>query len=108
MKRIQQYAIAMLVALTIFSVTAMGQETVGKEHAPGIRAKQDRMDWIPDNGYWEVITKDSQPQTAIVRFYDLQRHLIHEEQVTGVVLDLHRRSTCRRLNRSLQIALAAW
>jgi hypothetical protein len=80
MKRIKIYAIVMLVALTIVSATAMGRETVGKEHAPGMRAKQDRMDWIPDNGYWEVITKDSQPQTAIVQFYDLQRHLIYEEQ----------------------------
>lgn len=64
--------------------------------------------WIPENGYWEVITTLNQPKMATVRFFDLDRYLVYEEQITGIVLDLHKRSVCRRLNRSLQAALAAW
>jgi hypothetical protein len=98
MKKIKLYYIVMLVASTMVSAAAMAQNG---------SAGRDR-DWVPDNGYWEVITTEAQPRSAIVRFYDLNRHLIYEEQVEGIVLDLHRRSTCRRLNRSLQMALAAW
>lgn len=65
-------------------------------------------DWIPENGYWEVISSVKKPSVSIVKFYDLHGHMIYEEQVTGRVLDLHKRKTCARLNKQLQSALAAW
>jgi hypothetical protein len=64
--------------------------------------------WVPRNGYWEVISTIAKPSESTVRFYDLQGHLIHEEQVTGMVLDLRKRKTCRLLNKQLQSALTAW
>lgn len=63
---------------------------------------------VPSNGYWEVISNVYQPKEATVKFYDLANHLIYEEHVNGVQLDLNKRSTRRRLNRSLKYALVAW
>ncbi|HEX3934019.1 MAG TPA: hypothetical protein VHW43_05035 [Puia sp.] len=64
--------------------------------------------WVPQNGYWEVVSTVAKPSESTVKFYDLLGHLIHEEWVTGMVLDLHKRKTCRWLNKQLQNALTAW
>ena len=64
--------------------------------------------WVPQNGYWEVVSTVAKPAEAIVKFYDLQGHMIYSERVTGMVLDLHKRKTCRWLNKQLQRALIAW
>jgi hypothetical protein len=63
---------------------------------------------MPDDGYWQVITDNGWPQTTTVQFYDLERHLIYEEKLVGVELDLQSRKTLRKLNRILQAALVAW
>jgi hypothetical protein len=63
---------------------------------------------VPQNGYWEVVSTIAKPGEAIVKFYDLQGHMIQQEQVTGMVLDLRKRKTCRWLNKQLQSALTAW
>ena len=80
----------LLVAATAFITPVMGQ------------------DWIPGNGYWEVITTVKKPKSSIVQFYDLQGHMIYEEQVTGRVVNVRKRKTCVWLNKQLQSALAAW
>ena len=64
--------------------------------------------WVPQNGYWEAISTVAKPAEAIVKFYDLQGHMIYSERVTGMVLDLHKRKTCRWLNKQLQSALISW
>ena len=64
--------------------------------------------WVPQNGYWEVVSTVAKPAEAIVKFYDLQGHMIYAERVTGMVLDLHKRKTCRWLNKQLQSALISW
>ncbi|MBS1660993.1 MAG: hypothetical protein JST68_08070 [Bacteroidetes bacterium] len=63
---------------------------------------------VATNGYWVVVSNVSQPKDASVKFYDLANHLIYEEHVTGVQLDLSKRKTLKKLNRSLQSALVAW
>ena len=63
---------------------------------------------MPDNGFWQVITKETGEARTTVRFYDLQKHLIYEEQLEGVRLDVGRRKTCRLLNKVLKTALVAW
>jgi hypothetical protein len=64
--------------------------------------------WIPRNGYWEVISTVAKPDESTVRFYDLQGRVVDVKQVTGMVLDLRKKKTCRWLNRQLQVALVAW
>jgi hypothetical protein len=64
--------------------------------------------WVPRNGYWEVISTIAKPSEATLRFYDLQGHMVAEERVTGMVLDLRKRRICRWLNKKLQTALAGW
>ena|SRR5882757_731727 len=63
---------------------------------------------MPDNGFWEVITKETGPARTTVKFYDMQKHLIYEEHVEGVRLDPAKRKTCRLLNKVLKTALVAW
>lgn len=64
--------------------------------------------WVPQNGYWEVVATVAKPSEATIRYYDLSGHLIRQERVTGMVLDLRKRRTCRWLNKRLQTALASW
>jgi hypothetical protein len=63
---------------------------------------------IPENGFWVVVTNEKTPDMATVQFYDLSKHLIYEEHLTGVRFDLSKRITRKRLNQSLQSALIAW
>lgn len=62
----------------------------------------------PDNGFWVIITNISGPARTTIKFFDLQQHLIHEEQLEGVRLDGNKKKTCRMLNRMLQQSLVAW
>jgi hypothetical protein len=60
--------------------------------------------FMPDNGYWQIVTNINDPTAVTVRFYDLQSHLIDQEKMT-VIPNLHKRKTCLALNRRLQSAL---
>jgi hypothetical protein len=60
---------------------------------------------MPANGYWVVITNDKEPLSVTVKFYDLQNHLLYQEHLTGVSLDIHKKRICRALNSRLQAAL---
>ena len=73
-----------------------------------LRAQGRRVGPVPEKGFWEVVSNIATPKEATVQFYDLECHLIYQERVVGVNLDLSSRRTCRRLNRSLQAALVAW
>ena len=63
---------------------------------------------MPENGYWEIVTREKGPAKTTVKFFDLENHLIYEERLEGVRLDGTNRRVCRRLNNSLQTALVAW
>lgn len=91
MRTIQAIRTALLlVAATVFTAPLMAQ------------------DWVPEKGYWEVITQETHLRRATVRFYDLESHLLYEEKVQGMRIDLRNRKTCLRLNKILLTALAAW
>jgi len=60
---------------------------------------------MPANGYWEVITNDKEPLSVTVKYYDLQKHLLYQEHLTGVSLDLNKKRICRALNSRLKAAL---
>jgi len=62
---------------------------------------------MPDDGYWQIVTNIHDPAVVTVRFYDLEAHLIYQENMT-VIPDWRRRKTCRWLNESLRSALIAW
>jgi hypothetical protein len=62
---------------------------------------------MPDNGYWQLVTREDDPRSVIVKFYDLDAHLIYQERMT-VVPDWHRKKICRALNQGLQAALTAY
>lgn len=93
MKSIQVLSIAVIITLSVLTASAQAPSKAGA---------------IPENGFWEVITNEAASGLATVKFYDLSSHLIYEEHLAGVRLDLTRRKTCRRLNQSLQSALVAW
>jgi hypothetical protein len=76
--------------------------------APGRSSAQIKEDWIPENGFWEIITNKAVKKVATVQFYDLDRRLIYEERLTGIAIDVRKTTTCRALNRSLQAALLTW
>jgi hypothetical protein len=62
---------------------------------------------MPDDGFWELISRPGQPRTTVVQFYDTSAHLLYEEQVKGVRFNLHRTRTRARLNEMLEKVLKA-
>lgn len=74
---------------------------------PARSAAQKKGDWIPENGFWEVISNDNNRQQATVKFYDLAGHLVYVEHLTGITIDVKKKKTCQLLNGTLQTALAA-
>ena len=64
--------------------------------------------WVPQNGYWEVVSTIARPSEATVKYYDLAGHLVRQERVIGMVLDLRKRRICRWLNKRLQTALVGY
>jgi hypothetical protein len=93
---------AMGLAMTVFLFTSLS--TKAQEAA----AEPARAIWMPDGGFWQIVTDNAWPQTTTVQFYDLERHLIYEEKLVGVELDPQSKKTCRKLNKILQSALVAW
>ncbi|HMH31946.1 MAG TPA: hypothetical protein VK543_02895 [Puia sp.] len=75
---------------------------------PARSSAQIKEDWMPENGFWEIITNKAVKKQAQVQLYNLDKHLIYEEHLTGIVIDVRKRQTCRALNKSLQAALLAW
>jgi hypothetical protein len=62
---------------------------------------------MPDNGYWQLVTHESDPRLVLVKFYDPGGHLIYQERMT-VAPDWHRKKICRVLNQGLEAALTAY
>lgn len=56
----------------------------------------------PPPGYWVVETNDHTRDHTVVKFYDLSNHLVYEERLEGVHLDVSRRKYVRLLNQTLR------
>ena len=60
---------------------------------------------MPQDGTWELITKNSDPRFVLLRCYDSAMVVIYEERLTAMP-DLRKRRACQSLNRILESALA--
>ena len=56
-------------------------------------------------GYWNIETNLTTRDYTIVRFYNGQDQLVHEERLDNLCLDLSRRRQCRRIKSQLGTAL---
>ncbi|HEX8328479.1 MAG TPA: hypothetical protein VF629_13130 [Hymenobacter sp.] len=56
-------------------------------------------------GYWNTETNLTTRDYTIVRFYNDQDHLLYQERLDGVCLDLSRRRVRRRTSAKLNAAL---
>ncbi|MDP4256529.1 MAG: hypothetical protein Q8938_21200, partial [Bacteroidota bacterium] len=79
---------------------------------PGKTSAQARADWMPDEGFWQVVAcpTDKQPndkQTLLVQFYGFHEQLIYEEQLDVRDFNPHKRRTRLVLNECLRTALSA-
>jgi hypothetical protein len=63
---------------------------------------------MSDNGSWQLVTNAREPRSVIVKFYDLQGHLIYQERVRDRDINFHKKRICRALNNSLRAALVAY
>jgi hypothetical protein len=82
--------------------------------APGKAEAQARADWMPDEGFWQVVSasgaNDKQPgdkQTVLVQFFGFHEQLIYEERLDARDLNPHKRRTRLLLNECLRTALSA-
>jgi hypothetical protein len=66
------------------------------------RIEQSVAQTIHPAGYWVVETNERTRDHTVVKFYDLSDHLIYEERLEGVQLDVSRRKHVRLLNQTLR------
>ncbi|MBW4890979.1 hypothetical protein KXQ82_14725 [Mucilaginibacter sp. HMF5004] len=59
----------------------------------------------PQNGYWVVESNKHTPKQSIVKFYNLDNVLIHQENVSGKKVKVNNNRTRQALNNTLQLAL---
>ena len=61
---------------------------------------------IAQSGYWNLETNLTTRDYTIVRFYNGQDQLVHEETLPSLCLDFsHRKGLCRRTAKQLNVAL---
>jgi hypothetical protein len=90
--------------------------------APGKASAQVRADWMPEEGFWQVVStantkqpNDKQPNdkqsndrpTVLVQFFGFHEQLIYEERLDARDVNPHKRRTRLLLNECLRAALSA-
>ncbi|HEX8656683.1 MAG TPA: hypothetical protein VF690_04080 [Hymenobacter sp.] len=78
--------------------------------SPGVASAQDSPATAPGTGYWNLETNLAIPRRSLVRFYNGQHQLVHEESLIGRCLNQRhrlRRRTMRHLNGTLARVLQA-
>jgi predicted membrane-bound mannosyltransferase len=68
---------------------------------------QKRMKYIPEHGFWQLVSNIHEDNFTIVRFYNDNKELIHEEKLM-VKLHPEKIKTLRYLKKELDKALLAW
>jgi hypothetical protein len=69
---------------------------------------QFKKSYIPDNGYWVLVSNIHVKKVTTVQFYNLEHQLIYEEVIKDQKMDLKRVKTLRCLKKGLETALLAW
>jgi hypothetical protein len=64
--------------------------------------------YIPVNGFWELISSIHDKKTTVVQFYDNNSHLIYEEKIVGIEININREKTLKQLKKGLDKALLAY
>lgn len=93
----KKYAFPILLALVATGALAL---------TPAGGAQAQKGKWAPKHGFWVVTTQPGTP--AVVRFYDLQQHLICEEKLDRERLDIRKRAVQKSLYHRLEAAVAAY
>lgn len=64
--------------------------------------------YIPQNGFWMVVSNIKVKKEAIVQYYNEEKELIYEEKIVGRRLNLKRKKTLICLKKVLDQALIAF
>ena len=64
--------------------------------------------WVPDKGFWVVVSNQKTPKNATVYFYNNDKELIYKELVTGKRINIKRPKICMRLKAVLEQSLVSW
>jgi hypothetical protein len=80
--------------------------------APGKASAQVRADWMPEEGFWQVVSTANTKQpndtpTVLVQFFGFHEQLIYEERLDARDVNPHKRRTRLLLNECLRAALSA-
>jgi len=67
-----------------------------------------RKNFIPEKGFWQLVSNVHIKKNTQVQFYDDSLRLIYEETVTGVRMNVKRKKTLQSLKAGLEKAIIAW
>ena len=68
--------------------------------------KEVAVPWVPDSGYWVVVSNIHTPKFAVVHFYTNDNIEIHMEQIDGIRLNCKRKKVKLILDKVLENALS--
>ena len=69
---------------------------------------QKKIKYIPDKGFWVLISNIHQKKVITVQFYNDENNLMYQETVTNVKLDINRRKVRHKLYNALNEAYQIW
>jgi hypothetical protein len=69
---------------------------------------QEKQNYIPEKGYWQLVSNLQDKKTVTVRFYTDQNEMIYEETLNNTKMNPNRKKVRRQLYYALQDAYSQW
>lgn len=69
---------------------------------------QKKQNYVPEKGYWQLVTNHSDKKTVTVKFYNEQNEMIYEETLNNTKMNPQRKKVRRQLYYALQDAYNQW
>jgi hypothetical protein len=69
---------------------------------------QEKQNYIPEKGYWQLVSNLKDKKTVTVRFYNDQNEMIYEETLSNTKMNPDRKKVRRQLYYALQDAYGQW
>lgn len=69
---------------------------------------QKKQSYVPEKGYWQLVSNLKDKRTVTVKFYTDQNEMIYEETLSNTRMNAERKKIRRKLYYALQEAYDQW
>lgn len=90
----KNYPAAFILFIAVFAATQM--------------FAQNKPDFVPEKGYWQLVSNVKNKKNVTVRFFNSNNEMIYEETLTNAKMNPERRKVRRQLYYAFQDAYNQW